>query len=274
MEDLQINGPQPALTESITAADPRYNEWVETLCRRNEQLSRENKRLEEVDALRTSLIGCISHELRTPLSHIMGYGSILQEGVVGNLNSDQESLLIKMMESSEQLLRIIGDLLIFSKIENGRFELQKAPVDLMPILEEIATRMNSLLEANDLILKLDLQPLPIVEVDTDRIRQILYNLLENAAKFTPKNGWITFSSRQVPDGILLEISDTGIGINPEHQERIFDRFYQVPNGAARQKRGAGLGLSIVKDLVEAHGGEISCHSIPGQGATFAVFLPL
>lgn len=269
MEDLQLNGPHPALTRHITAEDPRYPGLVEALS----QLQEENRRLTEMDEQRTSLIGCVSHELRTPLSHIMGYGSILLEGVLGDLQPDQQACLKKMMEGSEQMLRIVSDLLVFSKMESGRFEIQATPLNLSPLLDEVVRQMTPVFESNGLTLELRLTiPLPEIQADADRLRQVLYNLLENAAKFTPKGGTITLSCRAC-DGILLEVSDTGIGIPIEHLEHIWDRFYQVPTGSLRQRRGAGLGLAIVRDIIEAHGGTIRAFSNKGEGTTFQMHLP-
>ncbi|HBN07502.1 MAG TPA: hypothetical protein DD435_02270 [Cyanobacteria bacterium UBA8530] len=270
-----MNGPHPALSRSITAEDPRYSELVDALFERNQKLLEENRLLAEMDEHRISLIACVSHELRTPLSYVMGYGSILQEGVMGELNPKQQNCLRKMMEGSEQLLRIISDLLVFSKMDAGKFALQLAPTNLAPLLDEVVRQMAPTFESNELTLELRLTvPLPEIQADADRLRQVLYNLLENASKFTPKGGRVTLSCRLAERGIRLEVVDNGIGIAPEHLDRIFERFYQIPGGDARQKKGSGLGLAITRDIIEGHGGAIKVVSSPEQGTAFKIFLPL
>ncbi|MGE5708090.1 MAG: ATP-binding protein [Bacteroidota bacterium] len=235
---------------------------------------RETEALREIDQAKTHFLYAVTHVLRTPLNAITGFGSELEDGMVGPLNEQQLAYVGHMMNGADRLLRLIDDLLDVARMEAGYFNLEIMEVDPLALVREVLETFLPKFEQKRLTVECDLSPdLPLIPGDPFRIGQVLSNLLFNAMKFTPEGGTIRVQSRVAEERVLVEVSDSGIGIQEADLPKLFTRFYQV-QGATKGVRGTGLGLAIAKALVEAHGGSIGVKSQWGEGSTFWFALPL
>jgi signal transduction histidine kinase len=242
--------------------------------RLREQLEALNRRLEEVNQLKSEFVTVVSHELRTPLTAITGYMELLLEGQMGPVTAAQRQCLGIAMRNAARLVELIDDLLDIARIEAGKVELKRTALDLALLIQEVATALRPQIEAKGQRLTLDLTAaLPTTSGDAERVRQILMNLLSNAHKYTPSGGSITVTAGREADRVRIEVHDTGIGLAPEDQARLFTKFFRAQHPMAREVGGTGLGLAITRSLVELHGGAIAVVSAPGQGSTFSVTLP-
>jgi PAS domain S-box-containing protein len=234
----------------------------------------QNERLQELDRLKSAFVGSVSHELRTPLTAIKGYAEFLEDGIGGELPPQQQAFVGEILQGAARLERLVDDLLDFARLESGAFKLVLAEADLVAKVRAIAhaLRPQALDCAITLTLRLPDDPVPL-RMDAGRIEQVLNNLVGNALKFTPPGGRVTVTVRPAADAVRVEVADTGDGIAPSHLPHLFDRFYQVDNTSTRQVGGTGLGLTISKALVEAHGGTIGVESTPGRGSIFWFTLP-
>lgn len=240
-----------------------------------EALRKKTEEAQEASRLKSEFVSNVSHELRTPLNAIIGYTSLLLHDTFGTLGGDQKSRLERIEKNAQDLLKLINDLLDLSKIESGKLPIYVTSFDLSNLLEEVAEDMKPLLDEKGLQLRWKGEkPLPLLESDPGKIRQIFTNLLSNAIKFTLK-GSVTILTAHSPEREKIEISiqDTGIGIQSSDLTRIFNAFHQVDGNITRQFEGAGLGLTIAKDLVELLKGELIVQSEYGKGSMFTVVLP-
>jgi signal transduction histidine kinase/HAMP domain-containing protein len=232
------------------------------------------KRLQELDRSKRQFLANMSHELRTPLTNIIGFSQLMLKGVNGSLTGSQKGDLQIIYQDSQHLLGLINDLLDISHIEAGLMELEFQEVDLVDLIHSVMATASALVRDKDVELHQEIAPdIPKVQVDTMRIRQVLLRLLANAAKFT-EQGTITVQAQPIDGEIRVSVSDTGMGIPPEDQERIFQQFEQGSLEDGRRPSGAGLGLALSKEFVEMHGGRIWVESEVGKGATFTFSLPL
>jgi len=231
----------------------------------------------ELERMKSNFLSVVSHELRTPLHSIKGFVEIILMGKTGPVTELQEDFLQTVKAQTGVLQRMIDDLLEFSRMEAGRVKLHLAEVYLPGVAHAVAMKLAPLAQEGGLDLILEI-PDDLPEIDGDRVRieQVLTNLVENAIKFTAPGGQIRISGGELGDRVRLTVADTGIGIPPDEQERVFDRFYQVDGSERRAYRGAGLGLSICKHLVERHNGHIWVESdgLAGHGSRFHVELPI
>lgn len=242
--------------------------------RLEETLRQQNEKLKELDRLKNGFISSVSHELRTPLASIMGYAEFLEDEVSGVLNPDQQAFVRQITEGARRLQLLVDDLLDFARFDSGAFRIHPREADLSEKVMEIVDSLQPL--ANDAGLRLEARhpggALPL-DFDPERIGQVLMNLLGNAIKFTPRGG--TIEVRVVPAlaEIRIEVQDSGIGIAEANVPKLFQKFFQIDPSTTREKGGAGLGLSISKALIEAHGGRIGLESQIGSGSTFWFTLP-
>lgn len=238
---------------------------------RQREIEIRSEEMQRAAQMKSDVLASVSHELRTPLSAILGFSDLLLQGIGGPLNDTQLGFAGHIHSGGEHLLNLINDILDLSRVEAGRMPFHPAAVPLKTAVAETIEMMDSL--AAEKAICLEHQPCDGLTVWADplRLRQIMTNLLSNAIKFTPANGRVTVRTEAVNSGVAIEVSDTGIGMAPEHLEVIFERFRQVASDGS--KPGSGLGLAITKQLVERQGGTITVSSTLGQGTKFRVCLP-
>jgi signal transduction histidine kinase len=240
----------------------------------NAYLSRANEEMMQLDRLKGNFMSAVSHELRTPLTSIMGYMELLEDEIAGPLGDRQREFVGQVQDASYALLNIVDNVLDFVRLEAGTFQLTLQEADLAEVIQRAASILQPQLEASGLTLELDFPDEPLVtRVDIRRLSQALLNLLANAYKFTPAGGKVWLRVRDAGEKVVIEVADTGIGIDPAHLPFLFDKFFQVDPGLTRNYRGVGLGLAIVKAFIEAHEGTITVTSAPGEGSVFSIALP-
>jgi signal transduction histidine kinase len=247
------------------------------LAKQNLKLAATNAELRHLDQIKSEFVSVAAHELRTPLSSIMGYIEILLDEDFDPLTDQQRDFLQVVERGAHRLLSITNNLLDVTRIETGRIELWLEPTDLPALIESVASEFSLQLEAKAQRLTLRAVPgLPPALCDQVRAAQIIGNLLSNANKYTPEGGLIVVSVTQAEEQGFLKISvaDDGVGISPEDQERLFDRFFRAESARLTRATGAGLGLHITHSLVEQHGGRIWLESELDQGSTFYVTFPM
>jgi signal transduction histidine kinase/DNA-binding response OmpR family regulator len=248
---------------------------IEELRQNNSTLATANRRLQELDVLKSQFLSVATHELRTPLSIILGYNSMIEESAEQRLTIEERGLLRESLAACKRLMRLVNSMLDLSQMQAGKMRLQFTSFDLAQSLQSVTRLFEAEAQRRGLNLELHIDgTLPPIEVDPERVEQVFVNLVSNALKYTDSDGVVSISAR-VDEASRVEVcvSDTGIGIAPEHQAMIFDEFARVRNKPGGRP-GSGLGLAIVRRIVEAHGGEISVNSTPGQGSSFTVCLPV
>ncbi len=233
----------------------------------------------EVDRLKSEFVATVSHELRTPMTSIKGYVDLLLMGAAGALNENQSHFLDIVRSNTERLSVLVNDLLDISRIEAGRVSLSLQAIDLREVAEDVASEIQrrSQEENKPMDLKMDIsKKLPRITGDLERVRQILANIVDNAYHYTPAQGTITIHMEEMNGEVQVDVKDSGIGIPPEEQERVFERFYRGEDPLVLATPGTGLGLAIVKQLVTMHKGRIWLKSagVPGDGSTFSFTLPV
>ncbi|MBO9540775.1 HAMP domain-containing protein [bacterium] len=261
------------LGQSFNATTSRLEENVHALQEANEKLQRAMARLTELDKVKWTFLNAVSHDLRIPLTSIVGYAEFLQEGMGGKLGDEQLQFVDQILKSSDYMTRLLNELLDFARLEAGRFKIEPTEFDYGPFLQETCAKFEYEAERKGLTLSVEPPSAPITLVaDPDRLIQVLNNLLSNAIKFTPTGGRITVKACKEADGrTRTEVNDTGLGIPPEAVPHLFDQFFQTEAG--KKAGGTGLGLPIVRTIVEAHGGEVGVDSAPGKGSSFWFTLP-
>lgn len=232
----------------------------------------------EIDKLKSDFIAVVSHELKTPVSAMMGFATLIEDGIAGEITPQQQEYLYKIQMQGERLIRLINDLLDFSKLEAGQMPLYLQLLDSDEVVNEIVETLRPLADEKSMTLRANVaEDLPAIYVDPDKLKQILINLISNAIKFTPETtGLIEVKVIFIEENkeLLFSVSDNGIGIPEKDKPRLFDRFYQVDNTSTRKYGGTGLGLAIVKKLVELNHGQLWVESKMGSGSTFYFTVPL
>jgi signal transduction histidine kinase len=249
---------------------------IEELRRNNASLAEVNRKLKELDALKSQFLSVATHELRTPLSVILGYNSMIEETAEPRLTEEERGLLRESLAACKRLMRLVNSMLDLSQMQSGKLRLQFSACDLRQSVESVVGLFEAEAHRRGINLGLNVpEMLPKVELDAERIEQVLVNLVSNALKFTDREGTVSVELKMLEDDLVeIQVRDTGIGIAPEHQAEIFDEFARVRHGKAIGRPGSGLGLAIVRRIVHGHGGDISVNSTPGQGSTFRVKLPV
>ncbi|HYF94600.1 MAG TPA: HAMP domain-containing sensor histidine kinase [Symbiobacteriaceae bacterium] len=228
--------------------------------------------LESLETARKELIANVSHELKGPLARVSGYLEAINDGAGGEAAREQHFEIVR--REVNRLTRLVNDLLDYSRLEVGRLKLHPFPCDLAPTLHKAIQVFRGPAAGGGVELITAIPaPLPIVECEPERIEQVLVNLLENAFGFTPRGGRVTVATREGEGFLEVTVSDTGPGIPPEELDRIFERFYKLDPARTPDRRGFGLGLTIVRQLVELHGGQVFATSEVGKGSQFGFRLP-
>ncbi|HKO54492.1 MAG TPA: HAMP domain-containing sensor histidine kinase, partial [Thermoanaerobaculia bacterium] len=256
----------------IRQLEQEESEQLDELRRMAGALAEANRRIQDADRLKSQFLANMSHELRTPMNSIIGFSEILVERLDGKVEEKHVSFLRHILNSGQHLLSIINDILDLSKIEAGKMEIYPEFFAVGPVVESVCHVMRGMSKANP-VFKVDIpDDLPQIETDLAKFKQILFNLLSNAAKFSPPGSAITVSARYIgtnqEDGnVTVSVADQGIGIDPRHHELIFEEFRQVDGTAKREFGGTGLGLALVKKFAELQGGIVRVDSAPGRGST-------
>ncbi|MEW6094474.1 MAG: ATP-binding protein [Chloroflexota bacterium] len=226
-----------------------------------------------LDALKSDFVSTVGHDLRSPLTLMRGYATMLE--MIGRLNDQQKSYVEKIITSVESMSRLVNNLLDLSRIDAG-VGLQVEKVAIMEIVETVADTLRPQAEQKNIQLGVKVaRDLPQwIEADRALLQQAVYNLVENAIKYTPPKGSVTLRVQSHPSAVQFEVQDTGIGIAPADQPRLFEKFFRGSQREARAQRGSGLGLAIVRSIAEQHGGEVWLESAMGQGSIFYLLIPL
>jgi signal transduction histidine kinase len=238
------------------------------------EIEDKSRQIEAANRHKSEFLANMSHELRTPLNAIIGFSEVLGERMFGELNEKQAEYTDDILSSGRHLLSLINEILDLSKVEAGRMELELATFDLPLAIDNARTFVRERATKHGINLDVTVdERLGDFVGDERKIKQVLLNLLSNAVKFTPEGGRIGIKARQADGSVEISVSDTGIGIAPEDQPKIFEEFRQVGGDYAHKKEGTGLGLTLAKKFVELHGGKIWVESEVGRGSTFSFTLP-
>ena len=255
---------------------------VAELTDKRERLERAVRRLEELDRLKSNFLANMSHELRTPLTSIIGYAEMLAEGLAGPLSPEQRDYVQTILGKADQLLGLISAVLDAQAIETGQLSLDRMPVALAQVVRSEVSSFTAAAHKRGIVVAVDAEVDGMILGDRKKLRQIVSSLLSNAIKFTPDRGRVEVAIRVGPllpgepassAAVHLVVTDSGIGISRQLVPQIFEPFYQVDSSSTRAFGGSGVGLTLVKAYVEAHGGSIWVDSDPGAGATFMAIFP-
>jgi signal transduction histidine kinase len=233
-----------------------------------------NSMADQVEAAQRSqrdFVANVSHELKTPLTSIQGFSQALLDGAAATPEATARAARV-IHDEAERMRRMVDELLILARFDAGQVDMAHAPVELGPLLAACVERLSPQAQAAGIALELDAPDAPTITGDGDRLAQVFANLLDNAIAHTPAGGRVTLAAHQVGNTVEVTVTDTGEGIPAEALPRIFERFYRVDQ-SRQHSRGAGLGLAIAREIVEAHGGTITVESVVGLGSRFTVRLP-
>ena len=270
----------------ITAAirDITERKRLEEIRRRSQELEEQNRRLEleeqnkrmqEANRLKSEFVANMSHELRTPLNSIIGFAELMHDGAIGPIADNHKEYLGDILVSATHLLQLINDVLDLAKVESGKIDFRPEPIEVEKVLSEVRDILRGLAAEKRMNVEIEVDAgLTDVVLDAAKLKQVLYNYLSNAIKFTPDNGRVTV--RVGPEGadlFRIDVEDTGIGVSPADLHRLFIEFQQLDAGTAKRYAGTGLGLAVTKRIVEAQGGTVGVRSTPGEGSTFSAILP-
>ncbi|MCM1987903.1 ATP-binding protein [Methanococcoides seepicolus] len=229
---------------------------------------------EAANKSKAEFIANMTHELTTPLNAVIGFSEMLMLGTFGTLNDKQTRYVNNINSSGKHLLDVIDDILDLSKVEAGKMELHPEEFEVSSAIEEVNILVASMAEKKRIEITTDLADNNIVvEADKTKFKQILYNLLSNAIKFTDQGGFVTIGGKISEDFVHIYVKDSGIGISPEDQGKLFNPFFQVDSSSTREYGGTGLALALIKKFVEMHGGKIWVESEVGKGSTFGFSIP-
>ncbi|MGC9669246.1 ATP-binding protein [Planosporangium sp. 12N6] len=261
---------QPAEVEAAGWVAADVARWVQQsrLYEREQEL---DARQRELERTQDAFVSTVSHELRTPLTSISGFVELLADPASGPLTDEQRQMLEIVERNTNRLRRMIEDLLTLSRIETGTFTIERQLTDVTELVTRVVRTMGA---TTDHTVYTDCPAKPLIAVvDPEQIDRVLNSLLSNAVKFTPSGGEVVVSVREDGDDIVLSVSDTGIGIPAEEQDRLFSRFFRASNAVSESIPGTGLGLTIVRNIVANHDGDVTLRSEPGAGTTVTVRLP-
>jgi PAS domain S-box-containing protein len=274
LEEARLYGEARTREQEVAARNRELTEALEQNARLLAEIADKSRQLEVASRHKSEFLANMSHELRTPLNAIIGFSEVLIDRMFGDLNDKQDEYLKDIHASGQHLLSLINDILDLSKVEAGRMELELSEFDFPVAVESALTLVRERAQRRGVTLHRTIDArLGSVRADERKIRQVILNLLSNAIKFTPEGGRIGVHARPVDGCLEVAVSDTGVGIAPEHQQAVFEEFRQVGESQAKYE-GTGLGLALCRKFVELHGGTISVQSELGRGSTFRFRVPL
>ncbi len=264
----QILQLQSALQQANLRLEKRVQE-------RTQELQTALNKLAELNQLKSNFISNVSHELRTPLTHIRGYLDLMNDGCLGELTEEQTTALDVMLRSEARLEELIEKMIQFSLEATGQFTLQMKPTNFNDVVE-IALKQAKIKAANrPVVLKVELEDEPCyVRMDQEKIQWVVMELVDNAIKFTPPGGCVTVGLENMVDFAHFQVTDTGIGISPERLSEIFEPYHQLDGSSTRRYGGIGLGLALVKKIIDAHGSKVDVTSEPEKGTLIMFQLPI
>jgi signal transduction histidine kinase len=266
--NLQIIELNSALREANRTLEQRVSE-------RTSELKGALERLSEANQIKANLISNVSHELRTPLAHIKGYVELILEGDLGTYTDEQEDALHVMQRSTSRLEQLIEDLIEFSTGAREGISLNQEPVSVLILAQQIADRTREKSKKAKVELNIDLDDsLPKVQADAKRLEWVIYQLIDNGIKFTPAGGEVTLGAKSDGDIVEIYVRDTGMGIPEDRIKELFLPFHQLDGSPTRRHGGTGLGLALVKMILDSHGTEIKVESFPDQGSLISFSLPV
>lgn len=240
-----------------------------------EKLRLINEKLSKLSEAKSYFLANMGHELKTPLNSIIGYSEMLLENLCGELNPQQQEYINNVLNSSRYLLDVINDILDFSKIESGTLELHYTEIDIYQVINEIEMTFSPILQQKNQKLIIDIEEnLPIIQADELKLKQIIFNLISNASKYSDENTEIKLTCQRKDKNVIFCVIDKGIGIDKKDQNLIFQRFQQLETHKNKSFKGIGLGLAIVKGLLELHGGNIWIESEQNKGSKFCFTIPI
>jgi signal transduction histidine kinase len=233
---------------------------------------------------RTKILSTVTHELRSPINTINGYLDLALSGAAGELNAELREFIQRARSGSETLFAMLEDALLISRADAGQLRLNRELIDLQDVITDAVEEMELTAHDYEIAVTIEIdEELPSLHADATRLQQVVRNLLSNALHFTPSGGQITVTASincsdknatDEPNFVELQVKDTGCGIAPAFHQRIFERFFQISGSQLQGRKGQGLGLTVVKMIIELHGGTISVASEPGQGSNFLCILPV
>jgi signal transduction histidine kinase len=289
-----VNEELQARERQVNELNARLGQHAAELEATNREIARQNLELARISRMKSEFLANMSHELRTPLNAIIGFSEALGQGLLGKLLPQQEGAAGDILDSGKHLLSLINDILDLAKIESGKMTLEAEPTDIRELLKNSLDVFRQRALDGHLRLRLEMESIGWVQIDRRKTRQILYNLLSNAMKFTPEGGAVTLrvccvererlqdiqsagnvelAGLHTPELLELRVIDTGIGISADDQKQLFQPFVQLDSSLSRKYEGTGLGLALVKQLADLHGGAVAVSSTPGNGSEFTVWLP-
>ncbi len=260
-------------TKALRAINEHLEEKV---LERTKELTEANTRLLALDKVKSDFVSVAAHQLRTPLSEIKWAITSLVEGESGKLNKKQLEVLQKSLNSTQSLIELANDLLNTAKLEEGQVGYETKPQSIVPIVQKSIAGFDIAIKEKNISLKLSLpdESLPKLNLDEEKMGVAIDNVLDNAIKYTHPGGSITVNIFWRDSGVAIDIKDTGIGIPPDQAYRVFSKFFRAKNAQLYQTSGTGLGLYMVKTIVENLGGTVSFESKEGEGSTFSIFFPV
>lgn len=264
----QVRQLQEKLVETNRQLQRHVNDYAQ-------ELSRALRQLDELNELKANFLTNIRHELRTPVSHIKGYTDLLARGYLGTVSEEQKGALTTISQATVQLEQLLNDLIQFASSAKGDLTLDTVPFSLNDLTSRLLENLKPKAAVNELRLRVEASPaLPLVLGDAEKIYWVLFQLLENAIKFTPPPGEIRLATEVLDQRVRIHVRDTGIGIPPERLREIFEPFHQLDGSSTRTYGGLGLGLTLARRIIEMHGSQIEVESQPERGSVFTFELPV
>ncbi len=272
---LRKDGVEIPVEISLSPLETEHGILVSAAIRDVSERKEQYRRVQEASRLKSEFLANMSHELRTPLNAIIGFAELMHLEKVGSVSPDQKEYLGDILSSARHLLQLINDVLDLAKVESGTLEFHPEPIELARVVGEVGDVLRNIAAQKRVRIDVSVDPrVGEVVIDSSKLKQILYNYLSNALKFSNENGrvWVRVMA-EGEDAFRIEVEDAGVGIRPDDLGRLFVKFQQLDASSARKYPGTGLGLALTKRIVEAQGGRVGVRSRYGSGSTFFAILP-